>query len=113
VSAHELWEGRRRANVSNLEQYLGGLAEGRRPLAFDLAMTVAEVVREEIFLGLRLVEGVPYDRIEAFVVAGEDVRLWSDYEAWLAEGILQRRGERVAFTERGFLVSNEVLSRFV
>jgi oxygen-independent coproporphyrinogen-3 oxidase len=113
VSAHELWDGRRRANVSNLEQYLGGLAEGRRPLAFDLAMSAAEAVREEIFLGLRLAEGVPYDRIEAFVVAGQDVQLWGDYEAWLAEGILQRRGDRVAFTERGFLVSNEVLSRFV
>jgi oxygen-independent coproporphyrinogen III oxidase len=113
VSAHELWLGRRRANVSNLEQYLGELAEGRRPLAFDLAMSGAEVAREEIFLGLRLAEGVPIDRIEAFVVAGEDVRLWNDYEVWLAEGILQRRGERVGFTERGYLVSNEVLSRFV
>ena len=43
----------------------------------------------------------------------EDVRLWNDYEGWLSEGILERRGDRVAFTERGYLVSNEVLSRFV
>ena len=33
VSAHELWGGRRRANVSNLEQYLAELAAGRRPVA--------------------------------------------------------------------------------
>lgn len=113
VSAHELWDGRRRANVSGLERYLSELGEGRRPLAFDLPVSPAERTREEIYLGLRLAEGVEAGRIEEFVSAGEDVRLWEDYETWVAEGILARRGGRVAFTERGFLVSNEVLSRFV
>lgn len=113
VSAHEFWDGRRRANVSNLEQYLGALAQGRRPLAFDLPVDAAETAREELFLGLRLSEGVPSARVEAFVVGAGDVRLWNDYEAWLGEGILERAGDRVRFTERGYLVSNDVLSRFV
>lgn len=113
VSAHEFWNGRRRANVSSLERYLAELAEGRRPTAFDLTVSAAEAVREEIYLGLRLATGVAAERIEAFVSAAEDVRLWEDYEGWVAEGILERREGRVAFTERGFLVSNEVLSRFV
>jgi coproporphyrinogen III oxidase-like Fe-S oxidoreductase len=56
---------------------------------------------------------VPAVRVEAHVAAAEDVRLWNDYEAWLAEGILERAGDRVRLTERGYLVSNEVLSRFV
>jgi oxygen-independent coproporphyrinogen III oxidase len=113
VSAHELWDERRRAIVSNLEQYLAGVEGGRRPLAFDVPMPAAEAARERIYLGLRLSTGVTAAALEALVVASEDVRLWNDYEDWLAEGILQRRGDRVAFTERGFLVSNEVLSRFV
>ncbi|HTR03163.1 MAG TPA: radical SAM family heme chaperone HemW [Thermoanaerobaculia bacterium] len=113
VSAHELWDGRRRANASNLEQYLGGVESGRRVLGFDLPVSPEEQAREEVFLALRLREGVPVTRLEAFVAAVEDVRLWSDFETWLAEGILERRGSRVAFTERGYLLSNEVLSRFV
>jgi oxygen-independent coproporphyrinogen III oxidase len=113
VSAHELWGGRRRANVANLEAYLGQVEAGRRPLAFDLPVTPEEAAREEIFLGLRVAEGIAAERIEAFVAATEDVRLWSDYEAWIAEGILERRGDGVRFTERGYLISNEVLSRFV
>jgi coproporphyrinogen III oxidase-like Fe-S oxidoreductase len=64
-------------------------------------------------LGLRLSGGVPREAIEALVEAGEDARLPADYESWLAAGILERSGTRVRFTERGFLVSNEVLSRFV
>ena len=113
VSSHELWGGRRRANVSNLDNYLAALEEGRRPVALDQAVTEAEAAREEIFLGLRLSAGVPADRIAAFVVGSQDVRLWNDYEAWLAEGILERTDTRIRFTERGYLVSNEVLSRFV
>ncbi len=113
VSAHELWAGRRRANVSNLESYLSQLQAGRRPIAADEPVTAEQASREEVFLGLRLAEGVPAARIEALVTAGEDVRLWNDYEGWLSEGVLEHRADRVAFTERGFLVSNEVLSRFV
>ncbi len=113
VSAHELWGGRRRGNVSSLERYLEELEAGRRPTAFDLEVGEAEAAREDVYLGLRLASGVPAQKIEAFVSAGEDVRLWEDYEAWVAEGILERREGRVRFTERGFLVSNEVLSRFV
>jgi len=113
VSSHELWAGRRRANVSNLEQYLAALAAGRRPVALDGPVGAAEAAREEIFLGLRLSSGVLLERVAAFVVGSQDVRLWNDYEGWLSEGILERSGDRVRFTERGYLVSNEVLSRFV
>ena len=112
VSSHELWAGRRRANVSNLEQYLAALEAGRRPVALDEPVGAAEAAREEIFLGLRLSSGVRLERVAAFVVGSQDVRLWNDYEGWLTEGILERSGDRVRFTERGYLVSNEVLSRF-
>ena len=42
VSSHELWGGRRRANVSNLEQYLAALDAGRRPVALDQEVGAAE-----------------------------------------------------------------------
>ncbi len=113
VSAHELWRGRRRANVSNLERYLEEVSAGRRAVALDQPVTGAEAAREEIFLGLRLYQGVRSEAIEAFAAASEDVRLWGDYKGWLADGILERAESRVRFTERGYLVSNEVLSRFV
>ena len=113
VAAHELWRGRRRANVSSLEQYAGELAQGRRPVALDRPVTAGEAARERVFLGLRLSEGVPIEWVEALVSGAEDVSLWSDYEGWIGEGILERTEGCVRFTERGFLVSNEVLSRFV
>ncbi len=113
VAAHELWRDRRRENVSSLEQYVARLAEGKRPVALDRAVPPAEAERERVFLGLRLAEGVPVEWVEPLVSSAEDPRLRGDYEAWFAEGILQQTNGRVRFSERGFLVSNEVLSRFV
>jgi oxygen-independent coproporphyrinogen-3 oxidase len=113
VSAHELWAGRRRANVSQLEAYLERLEAGRRPVALDLAVSEEEAAKERVFLGLRLSDGVAADALEAQVARAGGARLREDYESWFAAGILFNEAGRVRFTERGFLVSNEVLSRFV
>jgi oxygen-independent coproporphyrinogen-3 oxidase len=113
VAAHELWGGRRRANVSSLEAYVGRLREGARPIALDRPIDAAEAAREEVFLGLRLSRGVEEGKVEAQVAGSRDPRLPGDYADWIEAGLLSREAGRVRFTERGFLISNEVLSRFV
>jgi oxygen-independent coproporphyrinogen-3 oxidase len=113
VSAHELWGERRRANVSQIPQYVSALTEGRRPLAIDRPVGYEEADRERIMLGLRLSAGIPASEIETWVAGSGDPLLSPDYDSWLEAGILEREQDRVHFTERGFLVSNEVLCRFV
>lgn len=113
ISAHELWAGRRRANVSAIPAYVAALTEGRRPLALDRPIDGEEVARERLMLGLRLSRGVEADEIERWIAGAGDPLLGEDYAAWLDAGILEQTGGRVRFTERGFLVSNEVLCRFV
>ncbi|MGH9316142.1 MAG: hypothetical protein ACRD1P_03405, partial [Thermoanaerobaculia bacterium] len=113
VSAHEFWSGRRRANVSTVAGYLEALEAGRRPVALDRPVDEEEAVRERIVLGLRLAEGVPAALLESFVMASSDPRLEEDYAAWRSEGFLTAEKSRVRFTERGFLICNEILCRFV
>ena len=113
VSAHEFWADRRRANVSGLAQYVERLGAGDRPLALDHAVGATEAARERIVLGLRLAAGVPASEVESWIETGSDPLLSADYGAWLDEGILLRQEERLRFTERGFLLSNDVLCRFV
>ena len=108
VSSHELWDGRRRANVSNLDQYLAALDGGRRPVALDEEVGAGGGRAGGDLPRPATVQRGPAERIAAFVVGSQDVRLWNDYEGWLSEGILERAGDRVRFTERGYLVSNEV-----
>jgi len=113
VSAHELWSGRRRANVSGLPSYLSLLRDARRPTAQDEPVTAGDAARERIFLGLRLSEGVPGEEIEGWIGDAGDALLTADYAAWQEEGLLRKDAGLVRFTERGFLLSNEVLCRFV
>ena len=113
ISAHELWAGRRRANVSGLPAYVGALAEGRRPIALDRAIGEEEAARERIVLGLRLRVGVRAEALEEWIAQEGDPLLPEDYAAWFDAGVLEREDGRVRFTERGFLLSNEILCRFV
>jgi len=112
VSAHELWRGRRRANVSALPGYLAALQEGRRPIALDQPIEEDEAAREGIILGLRLSVGVPWPEIQSWLAKHPDPALEEDLETWQEEGLLVRHDGRLLLTERGFLVSNEILCRF-
>jgi oxygen-independent coproporphyrinogen-3 oxidase len=111
VSAHELWRERRRANVSRIEDYLAALGAGRRPAALDRPVPPEEAARERAFLGLRLSDGVPAEWLAPFLEADPGLR--ADFGAWQEAGVLVACGDRVRFSERGFLVSNEVLNRLV
>ena len=113
VSAHELWDGRRRANVSALSRYIAELAAGRRPQASDHPVGEREAAGERIVLGLRLREGVPAPDLRDRILGSRDSTLWQDYESWKEEGLLEEEAEHVRLTERGFLLSNEILCRFV
>ena len=113
VSAHEFWHGRRRANVSALPAYIDRLCRNERPLALDRAVGPEEDLAERIVLGLRLSKGVAREEIELWIAERGDSNLSSDFAAWRERGLLREERGRVALTERGFLLSNEILCRFV
>ncbi len=68
--------------------------------------SVSDPVEEHFFVGLRLSAGIEPTQQE-----------WSRFEEpigkWLAAGMLERFGSRLRLTDRGILVSNEVLQEFV
>ncbi len=113
VSAHEWWSSRRRANVSAIPGYIEALEAGRRPVALDRPVGPEEAARERIVLGLRLAEGVEAAAIERFLAESGDRLLEGDFALWVSEGLLARQGDRIRLTERGFLICNEILCRFV
>ncbi len=113
VGAHELWNERRRANTASLGAYLDAIEHGRRPTVEDRAIDPVEREREEIILGARTAEGVAAERIDGWLRERGDDALREDWEAWQGEGLIARRGDRYVLSERGFLLSSEILYRFV
>ena len=66
----------------------------------------SDIAEEHFFVGLRLSAGIE-----------PTLQEWSRFEEpiskWLAAGMLERSGSRLRLTDRGVLVSNEVLQEFV
>jgi putative oxygen-independent coproporphyrinogen III oxidase len=113
VSSHELWSGRRRANTGMTAAYIERLSRSERPTVTDHRIGEEEELREAIVLGLRLAKGVPAAWIDDWVAKQTDGELALDLARYEEAGWLVRAEDRIAFTEKGFLVSNEILCRFI
>ena len=74
------------------------VAAGRLPRGGEERLTDDERRLERLLLGLRLSDGVP-------VAWVDEARA----EGFVADGLAERRGERVVLTDRGMLLANELV----
>lgn len=107
LGAHSFAGDQRWANTRDLEEYLACAEEGRAPVVFRETLGPLERTRESVFLGLRQTGGLRYS--ELLQLRGQEASEW--VSRGITEGWLQSGSDRVAFTPRGFLLSNEYISR--
>jgi oxygen-independent coproporphyrinogen-3 oxidase len=106
LGAHS-FDGRRRfANVRDIHDYIDRSERGESTTGFEEILSGIEAVEEEIFLSLRRSEGIEVARLVE--LRGDTVTEW--IERALAAGAIALRGDRVAFTPRGFLLSSELIA---
>ena len=98
LDAHSFDNGRRWSNPDDLNVYLEG------PCSQEAAQTDGE--EEHFFVGLRLTSGIA-------PTAHERERFAEPIHRWLDLGLLEQRGERLRLSDRGVLVSNDVLQEFI
>lgn len=108
VAAHSSFEGERYGCSRDISAFLGGedIVEERYTVDAD------EKRREYVMLGLRLAEGISDTEYRALCGRGmlDDM---PEIERFVAAGYLIRNGERVAFSDEGFFVSNAILSELL
>ncbi len=108
LAAHGHSGRRRWAAPDDLPAYLAAAEAGRLPRAWSRSLDAAEVLKEQLMLGLRLARGVARDRVEA---CGNAVPPFRERLAeFLALGLAREVGGRVRLTPRGWLVSNELFA---
>jgi oxygen-independent coproporphyrinogen-3 oxidase len=107
LGAHSFIGSRRFANTREIERYVADAEAGRFAADFSEELGDEETRRETIFLNLRQTRGIDYALLQQ--LRGEEATEW--VTRGLHEGWLQHRGERVAFTGSGFLLSNEYMSQ--
>lgn len=107
LGAHSYDGYRRRANARDLGEYLAMIDRGAAATVFEEEIDQARERRERLFLGLRQVVGI--DRVSFETLTGKEGEEWK--RVGIGEGWVVDRGDRIALTPRGFLVSNELISQ--
>ena len=105
VAAHSYFGGERYGNSRDLDAFIRGddITEERETV--DLEQRRAEY----IMLGMRLAEGIGRGEYKSLFDENlEDVL--PNLEPLVTGGFIVDDGERICFTDKGFLVSNEIIS---
>ncbi len=98
AGAHSHRRSRRWWNVRPPAQYIDAVLGGTRPVGGEEILSDDEQSLERLLLGLRVREGVPAEWVET-----------RRAEPFVAEGLLRTERGRLALTDRGMFVANEVV----
>ena len=105
VAAHSCFRGERFGNSRDLAAFLGG----EDITAERTALTDGDRLYEYLILSLRLAEGIDGEEFsKLFGISFES--FYPRCEELIRQGFLKREGGRLSFTDRGFFLSNAILS---
>jgi oxygen-independent coproporphyrinogen-3 oxidase len=104
AGAHSFDGATRWANAHDPAAYIAAIEQGRLPIEQRETLTPAQALEEELFLGLRQMQGIDVARIEAQY----GVRLRPRLEKLCAEGLVEMDGNCARLAASRLTVSNEV-----
>ncbi|RFU71670.1 oxygen-independent coproporphyrinogen III oxidase [Peribacillus saganii] len=113
AGAHGYVEGKRTANYGPLKKYITPLQEGRLPLIETHEVSKQEKMEEEMFLGLRKMEGVNAQSFEEkFGTPISDI-FGQQLTELKEKGLLEESAGTYRLTYSGKLLGNEVFQSFI
>jgi oxygen-independent coproporphyrinogen-3 oxidase len=104
AGAHSFSGRQRWANAHDAAEYVEAITAGRLPAEQVEAVTRESALEEELFLGLRQLDGIDVRRIEREYGVGLGTR----FEGLHAAGLLERDGDVVRLAPAKLSISNEV-----
>jgi oxygen-independent coproporphyrinogen III oxidase len=104
AGAHSFSGTQRWANAHDAAAYVGAIEAGRLPIEQLEPVTPESALEEELFLGLRQLDGIDVGRIEREYGVG----LGERFKGLQESGLVERNGEIVRLAPAKLSVSNEV-----
>jgi putative oxygen-independent coproporphyrinogen III oxidase len=104
AGAHSFSGTQRWANAHDAAAYVSAIESGRLPVEQLEGVTAEQALEEELFLGLRQLDGIDLRRIERKY----GVAVGGRFEPLAAAGLVERDGDVVRLAEEKLSVSNEV-----
>ena len=111
--AHSTQDGVRWKNISSTSEYIDRVGRGGSTAVDIRRLTPEERLGDALFTGLRLVDGIDVNAIQARY--GVDVwqRYGRELEPFIEAGCLRRDGASLRLTRQGMLLAHEVMTVFV
>ena len=104
AGAHSFVASNRWANAHDAMDYVKAIEAARLPIEQHEILTPERALEEELFLGLRQLDGIDVRRIER----DYSVQLASRFDPLAKQGLLERSGDIVKLAPQRLSVSNEV-----
>ena len=100
-------------NFGPIQQYLSPLHEGHTPVIEHHLVPLSEQIEEEMFLGLRTMQGVSYTHFQAKYHLNIDDLYAPVIADLMHQGLLARDGDWLHLTHQGKFLGNEVFQAFL
>lgn len=113
VAAAGCFANHRFSNTLSLEEYAEKLANAELPIAKEEFLDMDDVLAEAVFLGLRLIEGINFERFAAQYGIDPRKRFKPQIRHLTAAGLLICDEQGMRLSERGLMLGNQVFMEFV
>ncbi|MGA2420048.1 MAG: radical SAM family heme chaperone HemW [Candidatus Acidiferrum sp.] len=104
AGAHSFVAGNRWANAHDAANYVKAIESARLPIEQHEVLSADRALEEELFLGLRQLDGIDVSKIER----DYGVQLASRFDPLAKRGLLERAGNVVRLAPQRLSISNEV-----
>ena len=113
AGAHGYVDGVRYSNHAPIKKYIESVEAGQLPILHEHQVSPLERLEEQMFLGLRKVEGV-----DAHIFEGKfNETIWDRYRTVIEDlvhnGLLESDEKGIRLTKKGRFVGNEVFQQFL
>lgn len=113
AGAHGYAGNMRYANAGPLKQYIDLLEAGQLPVKERHPVTLNESMEEQLFLGLRKIEGISIAQFKQRFGSPLEEIFGSPIEQMQEKGLLQIQNGRLCLTEKGVFQGNYVFEQFL
>ncbi|MBQ8847723.1 MAG: radical SAM family heme chaperone HemW [Candidatus Gastranaerophilales bacterium] len=108
LSASGFINNKRYTNTFNFSQYIKNPTEKEYEI-----LTIKNAIEEEIFLGLRLIEGINFNLINTKYDIDIIKKYGNIFEKYISNKLMEKTEKGVRLTQKGILLSNEILCEFI
>ncbi len=113
LAAHSFFTGQRYANTDDYTTYLQMVKKGNKPVAETAQETNEELFEDAVITGFRLQEGIDVTELQKQFEISFEQRYPEAIARYLQSGHMVRTKKGYALTEKGFEISNYILSDLI